>query len=187
MKRKSSIVYIACVCCLLAGCLNQTAKDVFVTPVTPDEEETSYLYSPGTYTGEAEGYSGVIRVSVTVTDSLITEIQILSILDQDYTASASQQESGADGTSGTATENQDSGNAGVAEGTGSNAEEQTGEARPDKEPEVISVQGIVDSLRGMVISRQSTALEADLYTGATVSGAAFLKAVQNALDKAMLQ
>ena len=41
-------------------------------------EETSDLYTPGTYEGSAQGFGGTITVSVTVDESEITSIDVLS-------------------------------------------------------------------------------------------------------------
>ena len=74
-----------CIFCilLLSGCLNKEVKDVFVTPITP-EEETKFLYTPGTYYGQSVGYHGVIEVEVTVSESEIITIEILNHSEQNY-------------------------------------------------------------------------------------------------------
>lgn len=41
-------------------------------------------YTDGTYTGEAQGFGGIVRMEVVIEDGQITEVNVLSAEDEDY-------------------------------------------------------------------------------------------------------
>ncbi|MBE7007933.1 MAG: FAD-binding protein [Ruminococcaceae bacterium] len=53
----------------LTGCANQPAKEE-----TPPAQETG-IYTPGTYTGEAQGFGGTVTVSITVDANNILDVK----------------------------------------------------------------------------------------------------------------
>ena len=170
---------------IMCACVNETAQDVFVTPVTLDTETSEYLYKPGTYTGTAQGYSGEITVSVKVNESQILSISIDSYSDNNYQKQIV--------TKVLVEEEEDSTS---EESTEESSEESSAENKDERdEPqykEVISYQtvevyGMMDSVINEVISTQSLDVSLDFMTGATVSCSALLSAIQNALSSAMLK
>ncbi|MCF0111189.1 MAG: FMN-binding protein [Erysipelotrichaceae bacterium] len=167
MKKTAAV---AIVMLILAGCVNKEVKDVFVTPVsTPDVTETKFLYNPGTYRGEANGYNGSIVVEVTVSDSKILSIEIVSHNESDYEIPVTQE----------VTEPED------PENPEDEPKEEPGEEPlPEELTEFVEVLGPMDSIKNIVLSEQTVAV--DTISGATVSTKALLDAILRALNAASL-
>lgn len=165
MKRMKRVaIALALLTCLLTGCLNKEAKDVFVTPIQSDTETTKFLYTPGTYRGTASGYNGPIEVEVTVSDSKIKSIEIISSSESNYIPESDP----------TVTEEPDP------------SDETDPTENPSDEPtsEEVEVVGALDGMINEILLQQSTQI--DTVSGATVSCKALLEAIQRALTEAAL-
>jgi Uncharacterized protein conserved in bacteria len=157
---------------ITSGCINREVKDVFVKPIQ-NTNEIKFLYTPGTYKGEANGYNGKIVVSVTVTDSKITAIEILQQQESNYFVDENGVAIGE-----TIDDELDNPIDETTEGEGTETE------GPEVEPTEIDVFGEMDGLINMIILEQTTNL--DLSTGATITKRGLIEAIQRALAEASL-
>lgn len=55
------------------------------------ETEGNAVFVAGTYEGEAEGYAGILKVAVTVNETVIEKVEILEINDSDFTVAPAEQ------------------------------------------------------------------------------------------------
>jgi len=154
-----------------SGCINREVRDVFVKPVQTTNE-IKFLYTPGTYRGEANGYNGKIVVNVTVTDSKITAIEIVQQKETNYFVD----ENGV--TIGEATDDE------LDNPIDETTEGENIETDEEVEPIEIDVYGEMDGLINMIIVEQTTSV--DISSGATISKRGLIEAIQRALTEASL-
>ena len=64
-----------------SGLLEEIQEVLGTEPVT--EAGNDSIYKDGTYTGDAKGYGGNIKVQVTIAGGEITDIEVLSAKDED--------------------------------------------------------------------------------------------------------
>ena len=64
-----------------SGLLEEMQEVLGTEPVT--EAGNDSIYKDGTYTGDAKGYGGNIKVQVTIAGGEITDIEVLSAKDED--------------------------------------------------------------------------------------------------------
>ena len=170
MNKKWMIVLLIV---LLSGCINKEAKEVFVTPVTP-EKENKFLYTPGTYRGEGSGYNGPIVVEVTVNESKILYIELVSHSEQNYLIDIYGNP--VDPTIEDEVEDE------VDDEVTDETEDEIIEE--EIKTEEVEVLGSLDAILNMILLEQTT--EVDTITHATVSVNGLKEAVSRALAEAML-
>ncbi|HSR04827.1 MAG TPA: flavocytochrome c [Proteiniclasticum sp.] len=56
-----------------------------------NEAEVNAVFVAGTYEGEAEGYAGLVKVAVTVNETVIEKVEILELNDSDFTSAPAEQ------------------------------------------------------------------------------------------------
>lgn len=157
---------------LLSGCLNKEVDEVFVTPVTP-EVENKFLYNPGTYRAEGTGFNGTIVVEVTVSESKILSIEIIShseanyLIDQYGNPIVDDSDSYWDETDD-----------GVVD------EENSEVVEEEIITEEVEVLGAIDTMLNMILLEQTTSV--DVISQATTSCNGLKEAVSRALAEAML-
>ncbi|MBQ1386930.1 MAG: FMN-binding protein [Erysipelotrichales bacterium] len=175
MKRK--LILGLALMIFLGGCMNQAVKDVFVTPVHPDINTTSYLYTPGSYTGTGQGYNGPITVKITVNEANIIAIDILESAEANYTKEIEVLVPVEEGE--------------TPEQPVTGEEEPVEEGGPKMRTEIqyedVEVIGKMDTVINEILANQSTSMDADLYTGATVTVQGLLEAITNAATEASLR
>lgn len=165
---------VVCILVLLSGCMNKEAKEVFVTSVTPITEN-KFLYNPGTYRGEGNGYHGLITVEVTVSESKILYIDVLSHDEANYLI---------DIYGNPVEENQDEFEDVVEDETDENVNEDEGIVEEEIETEEVEILGAIDGLVNMIMLEQTT--NVDAVTHATVTCDGLKEAISRALAEAML-
>ena len=177
MKKLLAVCLAGMLC--LGGCMNETAKDVFVTPVRPDATTTSFLYTPGSYTGTGQGYNGPIEVRITVNEANIISIDLVSHNEANYILQKEMMVP-------------------VEEGEEESTDEKPVDEDPSGQPagpkmktviveEPVEVIGRMDTAINEILANQTTNLEMDLYTGATVTVRGLLEAITNASSDASLR
>ena len=72
MRKRSLLLLGAAVAVSMTACGTQKAAEETTSAAAAE----SGIYTPGTYTGTAEGYNGPVALDVTFSDSAITDIQI---------------------------------------------------------------------------------------------------------------
>lgn len=60
----------------LAGCQNKEPEPSEEAQATPAPTQGAALYTPGTYTGSAQGYGGLVSAEVTVDGNTITDVKL---------------------------------------------------------------------------------------------------------------
>jgi len=173
MKMKN--ILIICVLLLCSGCLNPEVSDVFVKPVEAPEE-TKFIYTPGTYSGVAQGHGGLITVEVTVSDSEIKNITIVSQNESGYYLDELEPEE----ETGEGTETPI-----VEEGEGTQVIEENTTPEEEVERTYIDIEAIMDGLINKILQQQSADVE--LVTGATLTSTGLIEAITRALTEASLQ
>lgn len=164
---------VVCILVLLSGCMNKEANEVFVTPVKPITEN-KFLYNPGTYRGEGDGYHGSIVVEVTVSESKILYIDVLSHNEGNYLI---------DIYGNPVEEKQEEFVEDEVDETVEN--EETNEVETEEvETEEVEVLGAIDGLVSMILLEQTT--NVDVVTHATVTSNGLKEAISRALAEAML-
>jgi len=56
-----------------------------------NEADVNAVFVAGTYEGEAEGYAGLVKVAVTVNETVIEKVEILELNDSDFTTAPAEQ------------------------------------------------------------------------------------------------
>ena len=178
MKKRCLLVFLFLV--LLSGCINKEAKEVFVTPITP-EKENKFLYNPGTYRGEGNGFHGPIVVNVTVSESKILYIEIESHSEENYLIDMYGNPVIFDDEIVDDEILDDEMDSDQVE----SEEDDENAIIPDEiETEEVEVLGALDSALSMIVLEQST--NVDVSTHATVSISGLKEAISRALAEAML-
>ena len=167
---KMKIILAICVLLITSGCINREVKDVFVKPVQTTNE-IKFLFTPGTYKGEADGFGGRIVVSVTVTDSKILSIEILEQREVNFLVD----ENGVVIVEDDETEIPDD----TVEG-----DETTPVDSLEPEGTEIDVFGVMDGIISIILAEQTTNI--DFRTEATVTRRGLIEAIQRALTEASL-
>ena len=170
---KMKFILAICVLLITSGCINREVKDVFVKPIETTNE-IKFLFTPGTYRGEADGYGGRIVVSVTVTDSQITAIEILEQREVNFFVDENGNVIGEE--NGDETEM-------PGDETGDESETTTTD-NPELEGSEIDVFGVMDGIISVILAEQKTNI--DFYTEATVTRRGLIEAIQRALTEASL-
>lgn len=183
MKKRCVLVFLFLV--LLSGCINKEAKEVFVTPITP-EKENKFLYNPGTYRGEGNGFHGPIVVNVTVSESQILYIEIVSHSEENYLVDIYgnpvifEDEFVEDEFVDEEVNDEETDSDQVE-----SEEDDENAIIPDEiETEEVEVLGALDSALSMIVLEQST--NVDVSTHASVSVNGLKEAISRALAEAML-
>ena len=159
---------VLCIFVLLSGCINKEAKEVFVTPIAP-EVDNKFLYTAGTYRGQGNGFHGPIVVDVTVSESKILYIEIVSHDEANYLIDLY-------------------GNPIIMDDEVNDEETDETEDEPVEEEEIeteeVEVLGALDGVLNMILLEQKT--DVDAVTHATVSCNGLKEAISKALAEAML-
>lgn len=159
MKKLTGVVLVFLM--MLSGCLNREVKEVYVTPVAP-EKEIKFLYTPGTYHGQSEGYHGVIEVEVVVSESEILSIEVLNHSEQNYLKMPVEPQNPEE----------------------ENPDDSEDDLEVPQDAEEVEVLGAIDEIVNLMIYEQST--NVDIITNATESCEGVKEAVHRALAEAML-